>query len=163
MTCNKRSSRCCSISLQNQVRGYSFASQVFANEQESRHQVKRRVEVSMRNLPRDGGDAVTEAHQKKVGVMAGQGTCRVGEKTSRCTATSRSRWVLLWQRLDDKRVPKAQLCVLGRQDPRLTTLPTSWTSGGGGSDSAAVDEGHLMKVGDLKASEWRSRPDSPRQ
>ena len=40
----------------------------------------------------------------------------------------RARWVLTWMRVEDKRVPKAQLCVLGFQDPRLTTLPTGFDS-----------------------------------
>ena len=37
----------------------------------------------------------------------------------------RGRWVLTWKNVGTEQVPKARLCALGFQDPRLTTLPTS--------------------------------------
>ena len=37
----------------------------------------------------------------------------------------RARWVLTWKNVGTEKVPKARLCALGFQDPRLTTLPTS--------------------------------------
>ena len=42
----------------------------------------------MRDLTGDDRNAFTEAKKKRMGVVAGQGSCRVGEKTSQCAAKS---------------------------------------------------------------------------
>ena len=58
----------------------------------------------------------------------------------------RARWVLPWKNVGTEKVPKARLCALGFQDPRLTTLPTS--SPTLTSESAIlqwiVNDGHLL-------------------
>ena len=72
----------------------------------------------------------------------------------------RARWLLTWKNVGTEKVPKARLCALGFQDPRLTTLPTSspTLTSDGESDilQRIVNEGHLLESGDLKTAfpEW---------
>ena len=68
----------------------------------------------------------------------------------------RARWVLTWKNVGTGKFPKARLCALGVQDPRLTTLPTSSLTLTSDGESAIlqwiVNEGHLLESGELKTS-----------
>ena len=74
-----------------------------------------------------------------------------------------ARWVLTWKNVGTEKVPKARMCALGFQDPRLTTFPTSsptWTSDGGSAIlQLIVNEGHLLVSGDLKTAFLSGDPD----
>ena len=69
----------------------------------------------------------------------------------------------MWKNVGTERVPKARLCALGFQDPRLTTLPTSSPTLTSDGKSAIlqwiVNEGHLLESGDLKAAFLGGDPD----
>ena len=64
----------------------------------------------------------------------------------------RARWVLTWKSVGTEKVPKARLCALGFQDPRLTTLPTASPTLTLDGESAILqwiaNEGHLLESGD---------------
>ena len=65
--------------------------------------------------------------------------------------------------LEQRKVPKARLCALGCQDPRLTTLPTSFPTLTSDGESAIlqwiVNEGHLLESGDPKTAFLSGDPD----
>ena len=75
----------------------------------------------------------------------------------------RARWVLTWKNVGTQKVPKARLCALGFQDPRLTTLPTTSPTLTSDGESAIlqwiVNEGHLLESGDLKTAFLSGDPD----
>ena len=75
----------------------------------------------------------------------------------------RARWMLTWKNIGTEKVPKARLCALGFQDPRLTTLPTSSPTLTSDGESAilqwSVGEGHLLASGDLKTGFLSGDPD----
>ena len=61
-----------------------------------------------------------------------------------------------------EQVPKARLCALGFQDPRLTTLPTSCPTLTSDGEPAIlqwiVNEGQLLESGDLKTASLSGEP-----
>ena len=75
----------------------------------------------------------------------------------------RARWVSTWKNVGTVKVPKARLCALGFQDPRLTTLPTPSPTLTSDGESAIlqwiVNEGHLLESGDLKTAFLSGDPD----
>ena len=79
----------------------------------------------------------------------------------------RARWVLTWKNVGTEKVPKARLCALGFQDPRLTTLPTSSPTLTSDGESAIlqwiVNEGHLLESGYLKTAFLSGDPDTTSQ
>ena len=89
--------------------------------------MKRRVEVSMRNLTREDGDVFTAAKQKEWASWLDKEAVEL-VKNSLKVPRSRilhGRWVLTWKNVGTEKAPKARLCALGFQDLRLTTLITS--------------------------------------
>ena len=70
---------------------------------------------------------------------------------------------LTWKNVGTEKVPKARLCAIGFQDPRLKTLPTSSPTLTSDGESAflqwIVDEGHLLESGDLKTAFLSGDPD----
>ena len=79
--------------------------------------LKRSVKVSMRNLTRADRDALTAA--KGVGFVVGQGSNGTDEESLKSARSNilRARWVLTWKNGGTEKVPQAQLCALGFQDP----------------------------------------------
>ena len=75
----------------------------------------------------------------------------------------RARLVLTWKNVGTEKVPKARLCALVFQDPRLATLPTSSPTLTSDGESAIlqwiVNEGHLLESGDLKTAFLSGDPD----
>ena len=71
--------------------------------------------------------------------------------------------MLTWKDVGTEKVPKARLCALGFQGPRLTTLPASsptLTSDGGSAIwQWIVNEGHLLENEDLKTAFSSGDPD----
>ena len=120
--------------------------------------LKRRVEVSMRDLSRDDRDAFNRAKQKQEAVELVKDRLKVPR-----SHILRARWVLTWKNVGTEKVPKARLCALGFQDPRLTTHPTSSPTLTSDGESAIlqwiVNEGHLLESGDLKTAFLSVDPD----
>ena len=74
---------------------YSFVSQMFVNGEGSRLQVKRRAEVSMRNLSLDERDAFTEAKRKEWVSCQDQKAVELAEgRLSQRAVKSQSPWTL---------------------------------------------------------------------
>ena len=115
--------------------------------------LKRRVEVSMRNLSRDGRDAFNRAKKKEWTSWLDKEAVELVKDRLKVPRSHilRARWVLTWKNVGTENVPKARLCALGFQDPRLTTLPTSSPTLTSDGDSAIlqwiVNEGHLLASG----------------
>ena len=119
--------------------------------------LKRRVEVSMRNLSHEDRDALNRTKQKEWASWLDKEAVELVKDLFKVPRSHilRARWVLTWKNVGTRKVPKARLCALGFQDPRLATLPTSsptLTSDG----ESAMNEGHLLENGNLKDSfpEW---------
>ena len=89
--------------------------------------LKRRVEVSMRDLSREDRDAFDRAKQKEWTSWLDKEAVELVKDRLKVPRSHilRVRWVLTWKNVGTEKVPKARLCALGSQDPRLTTLPTS--------------------------------------
>ena len=126
---------------------------------------KRRVDVSMRDLSREDRDAFNRAKQKEWASWLDKeavGLVKDRLKVPR-SHILRARWVLTWKSVGTGKVPKARLCALGFQDPRLTTLPTSSPTLTSDGESAIlqwiVNEGHLLESGDLKTAFLSGDPD----
>ena len=68
----------------------------------------------------------------------------------------KARWVLTWKGDGDTKTPKARLCVLGFQDPRLATVETTSPTMTQDAEHLIlqwlVNEGHTMCSGDLKTA-----------
>ena len=71
--------------------------------------------------------------------------------------------MLTWKNVGTEKVPKARLCALGFQDPRLSTLPTSSPTLTSDGESAIlqwiVNEGHLLESADLRTAFLSGDPD----
>ena len=68
----------------------------------------------------------------------------------------KSRWVLTWKNVGTEKKPKARLCVLGFQDPRLTALETSSPTLTADGENLIMQwiatSHHLLESGDLKTA-----------
>ena len=111
--------------------------------------LKRRVEVSMRNLSREDRDAFNRAKQKEWTSWLDKEAVelvkdRLKVPRSPLGVNMEKRW--------NREVPKAWLCALGFQDPRLTTLPTLSPTLTSDGESAIlqciVHKDHLLQSGD---------------
>ena len=78
-------------------------------------------------LTREDGDAFTAAKQKECAPLLDKKTVELVKDRLKVPRSHilRARWVLTWKNVGTQKVPKARLCALGFQDPRLTTLPTT--------------------------------------
>ena len=127
--------------------------------------LKRRVEVSMRNLTREDRDAFTPAKQKEWASWLDKEAVELVKDRLKVPQSRilRARWVLTWKNVETEKVPIARSCALGFQDPRLTTLPTSSPTLTSDGESVIlqwiVDEGHLLESGDLKTAFLSGDPD----
>ena len=119
----------------------------------------------MRNLAREDRDAFTRAKQKEWASWLDKEAVELVKDRLKVPRSHilRARWVLTWKNVGTEKVPKARLCALGFQDPRLTTLPTSSPTLTSDGESAIfqwiVDEGHLLESGDLKTAFSSGDPD----
>ena len=120
---------------------------VYTQDRDRARPLKRRVEVSMRNLTREDRDAFTAAKQKERADKEAVELVKDRLKAPRIHIL-RARWVLTWKNVGTEKVPKARLCALGFQDPRVTTLPTSSPTLTSDGESAIlhwiINEGHLF-------------------
>ena len=120
--------------------------------------LKRRVEVSRRNLSREDRDALNRAKQKEWTLWLDKEAVELVKDRLKVPRSRilRVHWVLTWKNVGKEKVPKARLCALGFQDPRLTTLrtssPTLTSDGESASRQWIVDQGHLLESGDLKTA-----------
>ena len=99
---------------------------VYTQDRDRFRPVKRRVEVSMRDLCREDRDADNGGKQKEwTSWMDKEAVELVMDRLEVLRShIFRARWVLTCRNVGTVKVPKAR-CALGFQDPRLTTLPTS--------------------------------------
>ena len=138
---------------------------VFTQDRDRARPLKRRVEVSMRNLTREDRDPFTRAKQKEWASWLDKEAVELVKDRLKVPRSHilRARWVLTWKNVGTERVPKARLCALGFQDPRLTTLTTSSPTLTADGESAIlqwiVNEGHLLESGDLKTAFLSGDPD----
>ena len=127
--------------------------------------LKRRVEVSMRDLSREDRDAFNRAKQKEWTSVLDKGAVELVKDRLKVPRSHilRARWVLTWKNVGTEKVPKARLCALGFPDPRLTTLPTSSPTLTSEGESAImqwiINEGHLLESGNLKTAFLSGDPD----
>ena len=127
--------------------------------------LKRRLEVSMRNLTREDRDAFTRAKQKEWASWLDKEAVELVKDRLKVPRSHilRARWVLTWKNVGTEKVPKARLCALGFQDPRMSTVPTSSPTLTSDGVSAIlqwiVNEGHLLESGDLKTAFLSGDPD----
>ena len=98
---------------------------VYTQDRDRARPLKRRVEVSMRNLTREDRDAFTRAKQKEWASWLDKEAVELVKDRLKVPRSHilRANWVLTWKNVGTEKVPKARLCALGFQDPRLTTLP----------------------------------------
>ena len=138
---------------------------VYTQERNLSRPLKRRVEVSMRTLTREDRDAFTTAKQKEWASWLDKEAVELVKYYLKVPRSHilRARWVLTWKNVGTRKVPKARLCVLGFQDPRLTTLPTSSPTLTSDGESAIlqwiVNEGYLLESGGLKTAFLSGGPD----
>ena len=127
--------------------------------------LKRRVEVSVRDLSREGRDAFNRAKQKEWASWLDKEAVELVKDRLKDPRNHilRARWVITWKNVGTETVPKARLCALGFHDPRLTTLPTSSPTLTSDGESAIlqwiVNEGHLLESRDLKTAFLSGAPD----
>ena len=106
----------------------------------------------MRNLTCEDRDAFTAAKQKEWSSCLDKESVELVKERLKVPRSRipRDRWVLTWKNVGTEKVPKARLCAIGFQDPRLTTLPTSSPTLTSDGESAIlqwiVNEGHLLEV-----------------
>ena len=127
--------------------------------------LKRRVEVSMRDMSREDRDAFIRAKQKEWASWLDKEAVALVKDRLKVPRSHilRARCVLTWKSVGTEKVPKARLCALGFQDPRLTTLPTSSPTLTSDGESAMlqwiVNEGRLLESVDLKTAFLSGDPD----
>ena len=99
---------------------------VYTQDRDRARPLKRRVEVSMRNLTREDRDAFTRAKQKDWASCLDKEAEEMVKDRLKVPRGHilHARWVLTWKIVGTEKGPKARLCALGFQDSRLTTLPT---------------------------------------
>ena len=138
---------------------------VYTQDRDRFRPLKRRVEVSMRNLSRKDRDAFNRAKQKEWASWLDKEAVELVNDRLKVPRSNilRARWVLTLKNVGTEKVPKARLCALGFQDPRLTTLPTPSPTLTSDGESAIlqwfVNEGHLLESGDLKTAFLSGDPD----
>ena len=138
---------------------------VYTKDRDRFRPLKRRVEVSMRNLSCEDRDAFNRAKQKEWTSWLEKEAVELVNDRLKVPRSYilRARWVVTWKNVGTEKVPKARLCALGFQDPRLTTLPTSSPTLTSDGESAIlqwiVNEGHLLESGDLKTAVLSGDPD----
>ena len=131
---------------------------VCTQDRERARPLKRRVEVSMRNLTCEDRDACTAAKHKEWASWLDKEAVELVKDRLKVPRSHilRAHWVLTWKNIGTEKVPKARLCALGFQDPRLTRLPTSSPTLTSDGESAilqwVVNEGHLLESGDVKTA-----------
>ena len=112
----------------------------------------------MRDLSREDRDAFNRAKQKEWTSWLDKEAVELVKDRLRVPRNDilRARWVFSWKHVGTEKVPKARLCALGFQDPRLTTLTTSSPTLTSDGESAIsqwiVNEGQLLESGDLKTA-----------
>ena len=135
---------------------------VYTQNRDRARPVKRRVEVSRRTLTREDRDAFNRAKQKEWASWLDKEAVKLVKDRLR-SHILRTCWVLTWKNVGTEKAPKAPLCALGFQHPRLTTLPTSsptlTSDGESGILQWIVNEGHLLESGDLKTAFLSNDPD----
>ena len=96
--------------------------------------------------------------------VVGQGSCGAGQGSVEGPAKSHPSCPLgvNMENVGTEKAPKARLCALGFQDPRLTTLPTSSPTLTSDGESAilqwTLNEGHLLESGDQKTASLSGDP-----
>ena len=124
---------------------------VYTQDRDRARQLKRCVEVSLRNLTREDS-----AKQKEWASGLDKEVVELVKDRLKVPRSHilRARWVLTWKNVGTENAPKARLCVLGFQDPHLTKLSTSSPTLTSDGESPIlqwiVREGHLVESGDLK-------------
>ena len=124
---------------------------VYTQDRDRFRPLKRRVEVSMRDVSREDQDAFNRAKQKEWTSWLDKEAVELVKDRLKVPRSHilRARWLLTWKNAGTEKVPKARLCALGFQDPRLTTLPTSSPTLTSDGESAilqrVVNDGHLLE------------------
>ena len=107
----------------------SYVTEAYATETKEKRQnkMKRRLEVSVRQLTREDRERFIKAKGKEWTSWLDKKAVEIIKNKSGIPRTHilRARWVLTWKSVGTAKEPKARLCVLGYTDPRLTTLETS--------------------------------------
>ena len=113
---------------------------VYTQDRDRARPLKRRVEVSLRNLTCEDRDAFTSAKQKEWASWLDKEAVELVKDRLKIPRSHilRARWVLTWKNVATEKVSKARLRALGVQDPRLTTLPTSSPTLTSGGESAIL-------------------------
>ena len=125
---------------------------MYTQDRDRARPLKRRVEMSRRNLTREDRDAFTAAKQKDWASWLDKEAMELVKDwlTVPRSHILRARWVLTWKNVGTEKVPKARLCALGFQNPHLTTLPTTSPTRTPDGESAIlqwiVNDGHCWKV-----------------
>ena len=88
---------------------------VYTQDRDRARPLKRRVEVSMRNLTREDRDAFTRAKQKEWASWLDKEAVEMVKDRLKVPRSHilRARWVLTWKNVGTEKVPKARLCALG--------------------------------------------------
>ena len=119
----------------------------------------------MRDLSRADRDAFNRAKQKEWTSWLDKEAVELVKDRLRVPRNDilRARWVFSWKNVGTETVPKARLCALGFQDPRLTTLTTSSPTLTSDGESVIlqwiVNEGQRLESGDLKTAFLSGDPD----
>ena len=135
----------------------SYVSEAFHTTKE-KHKVKRRIEVSVRQLSREGRERFVTAKAKEWTSRLDKEAVEIVKNKAGIPRSHilKARWVLTWKSVGTVKEPKARLCVLGYTDPRLTTLETSSPTLTGDGEALimqwVVNNRYTLESGDLKTA-----------
>ena len=113
----------------------------------------RRTEVHLRDLTLQDRKLFDEAKAKEWRSWLSSEAVELIHRRTKIPRSQimKARWVLTWKGEGDVKTPKARLCVLGFQDPRLATVETTSPTMTQDSEHLIpqwlVNEGHVMHSG----------------
>ena len=138
----------------------SYVSETYhttTKEKPRNHKMKRKIEVSIRQLTREDRERFVTAKAKEWTSWLDKEAIEIVKNAGIPRShIMKARWVLTWKSVGTAKEPKARLCVLGYTDPRLTTLETSSPTLTGDGEALimqwVVNHRHTLESGDLKTA-----------
>ena len=137
--------------------GPSFVSEIY-HAGADKKKMKRRIEVSVRQLNREDRTLFVKAKAKEWTSWLDKGAVEIVKNKTGIPRTHilKARWVLTWKNVGTEKQAKARLCVLGYTDPKLTTLETSSPTLTADGEALilqwVVNRGVNLESGDLKTA-----------
>ena len=106
----------------------SYVTEVFnTSAPKGKKNTKRKIEVKVRDLTMEDRKLFDLAKKKEWTSWLEKDAIELVKSSTKVSRSHilKARWVLTWKNVGTEKQPKARLCVLGFQDPRLTRLETS--------------------------------------